>query len=150
MSVTWVTRDTRAPMVQWWESSNNSQNESPVIVAAGGRTSTQRFKKRSSSKKEEIKQSEAPASSTTYSQHDMCTPPATTIGFHDPGQIHTAVIKGLQGGALYTYRVGDKGSSKPSPTRPPTHPFTCLNPHCCNERPPLLLLLHLQSRGQRQ
>jgi hypothetical protein len=49
------------------------------------------------------------ALTTTYSRGDLCSPPATSIGYHDPGALHTGVMTGLKGGVSYVYRVGDAG-----------------------------------------
>ncbi len=54
-------------------------------------------------------QHQAAAMTTTYTRQDMCSPPASTIGFHNPGAIHSALMRGLEGGRDYTYRVGDAG-----------------------------------------
>lgn len=51
----------------------------------------------------------APAASATYTAADMCGEPATTYGFLPPGQLHTAVLSGLEPGAAYAYQVGDAG-----------------------------------------
>ena len=39
------------------------------------------------------------ASTTTYSAEDMCGPPATTVGYIDPGLLHYVVMNGYV--ALY-------------------------------------------------
>lgn len=51
----------------------------------------------------------APAASATYTAAEMCGEPATTFGFLPPGQLHTAVLSGLEPGAAYAYQVGDAG-----------------------------------------
>ncbi|XP_058107139.1 nucleotide pyrophosphatase/phosphodiesterase-like [Magnolia sinica] len=48
---------------------------------------------------------------TTFTQDDMCNSsimqsPAKDFGWHDPGYIHSAVMKGLQPSQTYTYRYG--------------------------------------------
>ena len=47
------------------------------------------------------------AQSYTWAAADMCGAPATTVGFRDPGYVHTAVLAGLTPGRAYTYTVGD-------------------------------------------
>ena len=37
----------------------------------------------------------------------MCGAPATTVGFHTPGFLHTGVIEGLRPNKEYFYQVGD-------------------------------------------
>ncbi|KAM3571335.1 hypothetical protein VYU27_006628 [Nannochloropsis oceanica] len=131
MSVTWVTRDTRAPVVQWWAAmpdegggwEGGRASSSRRQVKAGDRKcravewrrqSLKGAKKTepgdlaaaSSSPLDRIEH-QAVASTTTYTRLDMCSPPAATIGFHDPGAIHSALMRGLEGGRDYTYRVGD-------------------------------------------
>ena len=39
------------------------------------------------------------ANTTTYSAEDMCGPPATTVGYIDPGLLHYVVMNGYV--ALY-------------------------------------------------
>ena len=39
------------------------------------------------------------ASTTTYSAEDMCGPPATTVGYIDPGLLHYVIMNGYV--ALY-------------------------------------------------
>lgn len=48
------------------------------------------------------------ASTVTYKKSDMCGPPASTVGWHDPGYIHTAYLKELGPSAKYFYKVGHK------------------------------------------
>ncbi|XP_028760592.1 probable inactive purple acid phosphatase 27, partial [Neltuma alba] len=47
---------------------------------------------------------------TTFSQDDMCTSalksPAKDFGWHDPGYIHSAVMKGLKPSTTFSYRYG--------------------------------------------
>ena len=47
------------------------------------------------------------SSSTTWTAADLCGAPATTLGFRDPGFVHSAVLSGLVPGARYSYTVGD-------------------------------------------
>ena len=46
-------------------------------------------------------------STDTYTASDMCGAPATTVGFHTPGFLHTGVIEGLRPNTEYFYQVGD-------------------------------------------
>ncbi|RHN79115.1 putative phosphodiesterase I [Medicago truncatula] len=48
---------------------------------------------------------------TTFSQDDMCSSvvlpsPAKDFGWHDPGFIHSAIMKGLEPSSTYSYRYG--------------------------------------------
>ncbi|CAK8575676.1 unnamed protein product [Lathyrus sativus] len=47
---------------------------------------------------------------TTFSQNDMCSSalpsPAKDFGWHDPGYIHSAIMKGLNPSTTYSYRYG--------------------------------------------
>jgi hypothetical protein len=53
------------------------------------------------------------SSSITWSAADLCGPPATTLGWFEPGFVHSAVLTGLVPGAIYSYTVGDDtGRSK--------------------------------------
>eukprot|EP00611_Tribonema_gayanum_P015184 TRINITY_DN269_c0_g1_i1.p1 TRINITY_DN269_c0_g1~~TRINITY_DN269_c0_g1_i1.p1 ORF type:complete len:651 (+),score=172.68 TRINITY_DN269_c0_g1_i1:194-2146(+) len=45
------------------------------------------------------------ADSSTYTREDMCDAPAATVGFHDPGLQHSAVMQGLEAGATYEYTI---------------------------------------------
>jgi hypothetical protein len=49
-----------------------------------------------------------PASSSTFSRHDMCGPPANSTGWLHPGVFHSAVLEGLEPGTQYYYVVGDE------------------------------------------
>lgn len=71
----------------------------------------------------------APAKTATYAAEDMCGVPATTQGWRDPGQLHSAVMTGLRPGATVYYRFGSDASglsderhfvapTPPSPHRP--------------------------------
>lgn len=42
---------------------------------------------------------------TTYTQIDMCDSPANSVGWRDPGYIHTALLHGLQPGKRYYYQA---------------------------------------------
>ncbi|KAG5181266.1 hypothetical protein JKP88DRAFT_346667 [Tribonema minus] len=48
------------------------------------------------------------AETSTYTREDMCDAPATTVGFHDPGLLHSAVMRGLEAGATYEYTISDQ------------------------------------------
>ncbi|XP_024537154.1 nucleotide pyrophosphatase/phosphodiesterase isoform X1 [Selaginella moellendorffii] len=50
----------------------------------------------------------SPASTLSLSRGDMCGPPASTVGWRDPGQIHTGSMKDLLPNTRYSYRVGHK------------------------------------------
>ncbi|XP_054813737.1 probable inactive purple acid phosphatase 27 [Prosopis cineraria] len=47
---------------------------------------------------------------TTFSQDDMCSStlksPAKDFGWHDPGYIHSAIMKGLKPSSAFSYRYG--------------------------------------------
>ncbi|GAX76824.1 hypothetical protein CEUSTIGMA_g4270.t1 [Chlamydomonas eustigma] len=70
------------------------------------------------------------AVSTTYSAGDLCGYPAMTVGWLDPGFIHTAVVsfEGIAAGSLINYRYGSEeaGWSAPRsfivPPRPGVRP----------------------------
>ncbi|CAA7039320.1 unnamed protein product [Microthlaspi erraticum] len=53
----------------------------------------------------------SPAGTLTFGQNSMCGAPARTVGWRDPGYIHTAFLKELWLSAKYTYRIGHKLSS---------------------------------------
>ena len=53
---------------------------------------------------------QAAASSLTYTQEDMCGPPANAQGWLDPGTFHKAVMTGLQPGQRHYYIYGDEVS----------------------------------------
>lgn len=48
------------------------------------------------------------AEASTFSASDMCTPPATTVGYLSPGTQLSAEMTGLEPNTRYYYRVGDK------------------------------------------
>lgn len=59
----------------------------------------------------------APATTATYTRADVCPDsPAATLGWLDPGLLHTATLSGLQPGQRYFYQVGcmDGGASGPA------------------------------------
>lgn len=49
---------------------------------------------------------QSPAGTFTYTRNQMCAPPARTVGWRDPGFIHTSFLKDLWPNTLYTYRMG--------------------------------------------
>ncbi|XP_031130000.1 nucleotide pyrophosphatase/phosphodiesterase-like [Ipomoea triloba] len=51
-------------------------------------------------------QKRTPAETTTYHRTSMCGPPARTVGWRDPGFIHTGFLKELWPNVIYTYKVG--------------------------------------------
>lgn len=51
-------------------------------------------------------QMHSPAGTLTFFQNDMCGAPARTVGWRDPGFIHTSFLKNLWPNAVYTYRIG--------------------------------------------
>ncbi|EOA30608.1 hypothetical protein CARUB_v10013739mg [Capsella rubella] len=56
--------------------------------------------------KEDRKRS--PAGTLTFGRNSMCGPPARTVGWRDPGYIHTAFLKELWPNSKYTYKVGHR------------------------------------------
>ncbi|KAJ0105154.1 hypothetical protein Patl1_18270 [Pistacia atlantica] len=53
-------------------------------------------------------QTQSPAGTLTYFQNDMCGSPARTVGWRDPGFIHTSFLKKLWPNYVYTYRMGHR------------------------------------------
>ncbi|CAN6901959.1 unnamed protein product [Brassica oleracea] len=53
----------------------------------------------------------SPAGTLTFARNTMCGAPARTVGWRDPGYIHTAFLKELWPNAKYTYRVGHRLSN---------------------------------------
>ncbi|WVZ90906.1 LOW QUALITY PROTEIN: hypothetical protein U9M48_037160 [Paspalum notatum var. saurae] len=53
----------------------------------------------------------SPAGTLTFGRNSMCGSPARTVGWRDPGYIHTSFLKELWPDALYTYRLGHKLSN---------------------------------------
>ncbi|KAG6551525.1 hypothetical protein Mapa_006948 [Marchantia paleacea] len=43
-----------------------------------------------------------------YKKSDMCGPPASTVGWRDPGYFHTAFLKDLFASSKYSYKIGHK------------------------------------------
>ncbi|KAJ4961969.1 hypothetical protein NE237_021879 [Protea cynaroides] len=50
----------------------------------------------------------SPAVTLTFTRESLCGPPATTVGWRDPGFIHTTFMKELWPNAMYTYKLGHK------------------------------------------
>ncbi|KAK1565791.1 hypothetical protein Q3G72_035195 [Acer saccharum] len=48
----------------------------------------------------------SPAGTLTFYHNDMCGSPARTVGWRDPGFIHTSFLKNLWPNFEYTYRMG--------------------------------------------
>ncbi|XP_051122547.1 probable inactive purple acid phosphatase 1 [Andrographis paniculata] len=53
-------------------------------------------------------QTQSFAATLTFDRGSMCGAPARTVGWRDPGFIHTAFLKELWPNSLYSYRVGHK------------------------------------------
>ncbi|XP_044486698.1 probable inactive purple acid phosphatase 27 isoform X2 [Mangifera indica] len=53
-------------------------------------------------------QTQSPAGTLTFHRNSMCGPPARTVGWRDPGFIHTSFLKELWPNSLYTYRLGHR------------------------------------------
>ncbi|XP_021759420.1 nucleotide pyrophosphatase/phosphodiesterase-like [Chenopodium quinoa] len=49
---------------------------------------------------------QSPAGTFTYIRSQMCGSPARTVGWRDPGFIHTSFLKDLWPNTVYTYRMG--------------------------------------------
>ncbi|KAL2905411.1 putative inactive purple acid phosphatase 1 [Bienertia sinuspersici] len=50
----------------------------------------------------------SPAGTLTFNRESMCGAPANTVGWRDPGYIHTGFMKELWPNLLYKYRVGHR------------------------------------------
>ncbi|XP_059442926.1 probable inactive purple acid phosphatase 27 [Corylus avellana] len=48
----------------------------------------------------------SPAGTLTFTRNSMCGSPARTVGWRDPGFIHTSFLKDLWPNSVYTYRMG--------------------------------------------
>ncbi|XP_062170747.1 probable inactive purple acid phosphatase 27 isoform X1 [Alnus glutinosa] len=53
-------------------------------------------------------QTQSPAGTLTFKRNAMCGPPARTVGWRDPGFIHTSFLKELWPNLLYTYKLGHR------------------------------------------
>ncbi|BAT75968.1 inactive purple acid phosphatase 27 Precursor [Vigna angularis] len=51
-------------------------------------------------------QVQSPAGTLTFGRNSMCGSPARTVGWRDPGFIHTSFLKNLWPNLVYTYRLG--------------------------------------------
>ncbi|KAL6556950.1 putative inactive purple acid phosphatase 24 [Orobanche hederae] len=51
-------------------------------------------------------QTRSPGGTLTFKRNSMCGPPARTVGWRDPGFIHTSFLKDLWPNAEYTYKMG--------------------------------------------
>ncbi|KNA16779.1 hypothetical protein SOVF_086060 [Spinacia oleracea] len=51
---------------------------------------------------------QSPAATFTYTRNQMCASPARTVGWRDPGFIHTSYMKELWPNTMYSYRLGHK------------------------------------------
>lgn len=50
------------------------------------------------------------ATTGAFAKEDLCGEPATSVGWSDPGMVHSAVMRGLEPATAYTYRVGNAGT----------------------------------------
>ncbi|XP_077250330.1 putative inactive purple acid phosphatase 27 isoform X2 [Tasmannia lanceolata] len=53
-------------------------------------------------------QTHSPAGTLTFSRQAMCGSPARTVGWRDPGFIHTSFLKDLWPNSMYTYKLGHR------------------------------------------
>ncbi|KAK1271711.1 putative inactive purple acid phosphatase 27 [Acorus gramineus] len=53
-------------------------------------------------------QTRSPAGTLTFTRNSMCGPPARTVGWRDPGFIHTSFLKDLWPNSEYTYKLGHR------------------------------------------
>ncbi|PSS07671.1 Inactive purple acid phosphatase [Actinidia chinensis var. chinensis] len=53
-------------------------------------------------------QMQSPAGTLTFNRNSMCSSPARTVGWRDPGFIHTSFLKDLWPNLLYTYKLGHR------------------------------------------
>ncbi|KAF3333942.1 nucleotide pyrophosphatase/phosphodiesterase isoform X1 [Carex littledalei] len=53
-------------------------------------------------------QTRSSAGTLTFTRNSLCGSPARTVGWRDPGFIHTSFLKELWPNSLYTYRLGHK------------------------------------------
>lgn len=54
------------------------------------------------------KRTTSPAATLTFDRGTMCGAPASTVGWRDPGFIHTGFLKELWPNLVYTYKVGHR------------------------------------------
>ncbi|KAI7748826.1 hypothetical protein M8C21_024913 [Ambrosia artemisiifolia] len=50
----------------------------------------------------------SPATTLTFHQNSMCASPASTVGWRDPGFIHTSFLRDLWPNTKYSYKIGHK------------------------------------------
>ncbi|KAL5759365.1 hypothetical protein ACOSP7_017889 [Xanthoceras sorbifolium] len=50
----------------------------------------------------------SPAGTLTFDRSSMCDAPARTVGWRDPGYIHTSLLKELWPDKVYTYKLGHR------------------------------------------
>ncbi|WOK99673.1 putative inactive purple acid phosphatase 27 isoform X2 [Canna indica] len=53
-------------------------------------------------------QRRSPAGTLTFTRNSMCGSPARTVGWRDPGFIHTSFLKDLWPNLMYTYKLGHR------------------------------------------
>ncbi|PIA51145.1 hypothetical protein AQUCO_01100172v1 [Aquilegia coerulea] len=53
-------------------------------------------------------QTRSPAGTLTFHRNSMCGSPALTVGWRDPGFIHTSFLKDLWPNSVYTYKLGHR------------------------------------------
>lgn len=53
-------------------------------------------------------QGHSPAGTLTFDRSSMCGAPARTVGWRDPGFIHTSFLKELWPNTMYTYKLGHR------------------------------------------
>ncbi|XP_072951261.1 probable inactive purple acid phosphatase 1 [Typha angustifolia] len=53
-------------------------------------------------------QTRSAAGTLTFNRNSMCGAPARTVGWRDPGYIHTSFLKDLWPNLVYTYRLGHR------------------------------------------
>lgn len=56
-------------------------------------------------------QSRSAAGTLTFNRNSLCGAPANTVGWRDPGFIHTSFLKELWPNLMYTYKMGHKLSN---------------------------------------
>ncbi|KAA8542121.1 hypothetical protein F0562_023273 [Nyssa sinensis] len=56
-------------------------------------------------------QTQSPAGTLTFHRNSMCGSPARTVGWRDPGFIHTSFLKDLWPNSVYTYELGHQLSN---------------------------------------
>ena len=50
--------------------------------------------------------------SVTYLREEMCGPPASTVGYVDPGRMHRALLQDLEPDTRFFYTYGDEVSCR--------------------------------------